>query len=99
MRRDITDLAQQEQPGLETPRRQHLGEQIIRQRLAGLDMCRVVTLLHEFGHVLHHLLTEVDLPSIGGISGVEWDAVSRKRGRQTSIHAPPRLPARAWKSQ
>jgi oligopeptidase A len=35
----------------------------------------VVTLLHEFGHVLHHLLTEVDLPSIGGISGVEWDAV------------------------
>src|SRR3546814_8567608 len=35
----------------------------------------VVTLFHEFGHVLHHLLTEVDLPSIGGISGVEWDAV------------------------
>ena len=35
----------------------------------------VVTLFHEFGHVLHHLLTQVDLPSIGGISGVEWDAV------------------------
>jgi len=35
----------------------------------------VVTLLHEFGHVLHHLLTEIDLPSVGGISGVEWDAV------------------------
>ena len=35
----------------------------------------VVTLLHEFGHVLHHILTEVDYPSIGGISGVEWDAV------------------------
>ena len=35
----------------------------------------VVTLFHEFGHVLHHLLTEVDLPSVGGISGVEWDAV------------------------
>ncbi|MFT3964683.1 MAG: M3 family metallopeptidase [Sphingobium sp.] len=35
----------------------------------------VVTLFHEFGHVLHHILSEVDLPSIGGISGVEWDAV------------------------
>ncbi len=35
----------------------------------------VVTFLHEFGHVLHHILTEVDYPSIGGISGVEWDAV------------------------
>lgn len=35
----------------------------------------VETFLHEFGHVLHHLLTEVDLPSIGGILGVEWDAV------------------------
>ena len=35
----------------------------------------VLTLLHEFGHVLHHVLTEVDLPSIGGISSVEWDAV------------------------
>ncbi len=35
----------------------------------------VVTFLHEFGHVLHHILTDVDYPSIGGISGVEWDAV------------------------
>ena len=35
----------------------------------------VVTLFHEFGHGLHHLLTEVDWPSVGGISGVEWDAV------------------------
>jgi len=35
----------------------------------------VLTLFHEFGHGLHHLLTEVALPSIGGIDGVEWDAV------------------------
>lgn len=35
----------------------------------------VLTLLHEFGHALHHLLTEVDLPSVGGITGFEWDAV------------------------
>ncbi len=35
----------------------------------------VVTLFHEFGHGLHHLLTEVDYPSVAGISGVEWDAV------------------------
>ncbi len=35
----------------------------------------MVTLFHEMGHCLHHLLTQVDLPSIGGISGVEWDAV------------------------
>ena len=35
----------------------------------------MVTLFHEMGHCLHHVLTEVDLPSIGGIAGVEWDAV------------------------
>lgn len=35
----------------------------------------VITLFHEFGHGIHHLLTEVDWPSVGGISGVEWDAV------------------------
>ena len=35
----------------------------------------VVTLFHEFGHCLHHLLTEVDLPDVAGIHGVEWDAV------------------------
>ena len=35
----------------------------------------VLTLFHEFGHGLHHLLTEMALPSIGGIDGVEWDAV------------------------
>jgi oligopeptidase A len=35
----------------------------------------VTTLFHEFGHGLHHLLTEVDYPSVAGIHGVEWDAV------------------------
>jgi oligopeptidase A len=35
----------------------------------------VVTLFHEFGHGLHFMLTRVDYPSIGGISGVPWDAV------------------------
>lgn len=35
----------------------------------------VVTLFHEFGHMLHHLLTRVDYPSIAGTNGVPWDAV------------------------
>ena len=35
----------------------------------------MVTLFHEFGHGLHHLLTRVDYPSIAGINGVAWDAV------------------------
>ena len=35
----------------------------------------VETLFHEFGHGLHHMLTEVDYPSISGIGGVAWDAV------------------------
>ena len=35
----------------------------------------VVTLFHEFGHMLHHLLTRVGFPSVSGINGVPWDAV------------------------
>ncbi|MBS1156732.1 MAG: oligopeptidase [Proteobacteria bacterium] len=35
----------------------------------------VITLFHEFGHALHHLLTQVDELGVSGISGVEWDAV------------------------
>jgi oligopeptidase A len=35
----------------------------------------VVTLFHEFGHMLHHLLTQIGFPSISGINGVPWDAV------------------------
>lgn len=42
---------------------------------ARLTHSDVVTLFHEMGHVLHHLLTEVEIPSISGINGVPWDAV------------------------
>jgi oligopeptidase A len=35
----------------------------------------VVTLFHECGHTLHHLLTRVAYPSVSGINGVPWDAV------------------------
>ena len=35
----------------------------------------VTTLFHEFGHGLHHMLTQVDALAVSGISGVEWDAV------------------------
>ena len=35
----------------------------------------VITLFHEFGHGLHHVLTRVDYLGVSGISGVEWDAV------------------------
>ena len=35
----------------------------------------VVTLFHEFGHGLHHMLTEQDVSGISGINGVAWDAV------------------------
>ncbi|HEX2829995.1 MAG TPA: M3 family metallopeptidase [Burkholderiales bacterium] len=35
----------------------------------------VITLFHEFGHGLHHLLTRVDYLGVSGINGVEWDAV------------------------
>ncbi|MGD8476435.1 MAG: M3 family metallopeptidase, partial [Burkholderiales bacterium] len=35
----------------------------------------VITLFHEFGHGLHHLLTRIDVLGVSGINGVEWDAV------------------------
>jgi oligopeptidase A len=35
----------------------------------------VTTLFHEFGHGLHHMLTEIDTSSVSGINGVPWDAV------------------------
>jgi len=44
----------------------------------------VTTLFHEFGHGLHHMLTQVDHLGVSGINGVEWDAVE--------------LPASSWKT-
>ena len=35
----------------------------------------VITLFHEFGHGLHHMLTQIAYPSVSGINGVPWDAV------------------------
>nr|WP_321268303.1 M3 family metallopeptidase [uncultured Sulfurimonas sp.] len=35
----------------------------------------VVTLFHEMGHAIHHLLSEVDENEVSGVNGVEWDAV------------------------
>ena len=44
-------------------------------RPALLTHSDVVTLFHEFGHALHHLLTQASYPSVAGINGVPWDAV------------------------
>ncbi|MGF1699777.1 oligopeptidase A [Photobacterium makurazakiensis] len=35
----------------------------------------VVTLFHETGHGIHHMLTQVEVPAVSGINGVPWDAV------------------------
>ncbi|MGX5914661.1 oligopeptidase A [Aliidiomarina sp. Khilg15.8] len=35
----------------------------------------VITLFHEFGHGLHHMLTKIDVADVSGINGVAWDAV------------------------
>ena len=44
-------------------------------KLALLTHDDVTTLFHEFGHGLHHMLTQVNERDVSGISGVEWDAV------------------------
>ncbi len=43
--------------------------------VAYLTHDEVLTLFHEFGHGIHHLMTEIDEIEISGINGVEWDAV------------------------
>jgi oligopeptidase A len=45
------------------------------QQEAGLTHEELLTLLHEFGHCMHHILSEVDEFSVSGVHGVEWDAV------------------------
>ncbi|GAC05056.1 oligopeptidase A [Paraglaciecola chathamensis] len=35
----------------------------------------VITLFHEFGHGIHHMLTQIDIAGVSGINGVAWDAV------------------------
>ncbi|WED42707.1 M3 family metallopeptidase [Legionella cardiaca] len=44
-------------------------------KTATLSHDEVLTLFHEFGHCLHHVLTQVNYLSVSGIHGVEWDAV------------------------
>jgi oligopeptidase A len=44
-------------------------------KLAMLSHDEMLTLFHEFGHCLHHILTQVDYADVSGINGVEWDAV------------------------
>ena len=45
------------------------------EKPALFDFDEIVTLFHEFGHALHHLLTKVTFPCAAGISGVPWDGV------------------------
>lgn len=40
-----------------------------------LNHNEVTTLFHEFGHGLHHMLTQIDCAAVSGINGVPWDAV------------------------
>ena len=47
----------------------------IRNNVSLLTHDEVITLFHEFGHGLHHLLTEINDYGVSGIQGVEWDAV------------------------
>jgi oligopeptidase A len=52
-----------------------VGESNGKKRPALFTHDEVITLFHEFGHGLHHLLTQVEELGVSGINGVEWDAV------------------------
>jgi oligopeptidase A len=65
------------QAGVQTPLA-HLTCNVqapVDERPALLTHDEVITLFHEFGHGLHHMLTRVDELGVSGLSGVEWDAV------------------------
>ena len=47
----------------------------VEDKPAMLTHDEVMTLFHEFGHGLHHMLTKVDVAAVAGINGVPWDAV------------------------
>ena len=47
----------------------------VHNKVSLLTHDEVITLFHEFGHGLHHLLTEINDYGVSGIQGVEWDAV------------------------
>ena len=47
----------------------------IKNNISLLTHDEIITLFHEFGHGLHHLLTEINEYGVSGIQGVEWDAV------------------------
>ncbi len=40
-----------------------------------LTHSEVTTLFHEWGHCLHHILSDIDIPEVSGINGVPWDAI------------------------
>ena len=52
-----------------------VGESNGKKRPALFTHDEVITLFHEFGHGLHHLLSRIDYAGASGIRGVEWDAV------------------------
>ena len=52
-----------------------VGESGGKKRPALFTHDEVITLFHEFGHGLHHLLTQVEELGVSGINGVDWDAV------------------------
>ena len=52
-----------------------LKEESSRDKPALFTHDEVITLFHEFGHGLHHMLTKVEDYGVSGIKGVEWDAV------------------------